>query len=178
MLLSLEPGGGLDYGGSSVRGGDGDIDPASAVGGVHISLLRELLVRYVPFAVDISLWKVTPVKMRVELLSHQYRHSPPDWAQQEPVPHVMGRLGVNGKAHHSPWQWTPADSALLWHLDRTISMDNKQGHLVTCVTEHWPHLPEYYYFLTFEARSRLLLYFPLFVSSYMTNRSHSSTLEI
>ena len=56
-------------------------------------------------------------------------------AQQEPVPHVMGRLGVNGKAHHSPWQWTPADSALLWHLDRTISMDNKQGHLVTCVTE-------------------------------------------
>ena len=49
----LEPGGGLDYSGRSARGGD--VDPASAVGGVHISLLRELLVRYVPFAVDISL---------------------------------------------------------------------------------------------------------------------------
>ena len=79
-------------GGRSARGGD--VDPASAVGGVHISLLRELLVRYVPFAVDISLREVTPVKMRVELLSYHYRHSPPDWAQQEPVPHVVGRLEV------------------------------------------------------------------------------------
>ena len=64
----LEPGGGLDYGGSSVRGGDGDIDPASAVGGVYISLLKELLVRYVLFAVDISLREVTPVKLRIIVL--------------------------------------------------------------------------------------------------------------
>ena len=59
-------------GGRSARGGD--VDPASAVGGVHISLLRELLVRYVPFAVDISLREVTPVKMRVDLLSYQTGH--------------------------------------------------------------------------------------------------------
>ena len=68
----LEPGGGLYHGSRSARGGD--VDPASAVGGVHISL-RELLVRYVPFAVDISLKEVTPVKMRVDLLSYQTGHN-------------------------------------------------------------------------------------------------------
>ena len=60
-------------GGRSARGGD--VDPASAVGGVYISLLKELLVRYVLFAVDISLREVTPVKMRVDLLSYQTGHN-------------------------------------------------------------------------------------------------------
>ena len=93
----LEPGGSLYHGSRSARGGD--VDPASAVVGIDISLgVRvpgQLFKWYVPLTADFSLGEIT-VKMTIAGLSHPDRHPPPDGTHEEPVLHVVGRLEVPG----------------------------------------------------------------------------------